>query len=623
MKKFKAESQRLLEMMINSVYTHKDVFLRELISNAADAIDKQYYKSLDGGSTGMSRDEYKINVVADKEARTLTVSDNGCGMNEEEMDKNLGTIAHSGTDEFRKSTDNTTEVIGMFGVGFYSAFMVADKVEVLSRPYGSETAYLWESDGVSGYTISSAEKEDYGTKITLHIKADADEERYSEFLEDYTLKSLIKKHSDYIRYPIMLSIVGEKHEQDHDEKCDCDECKEKAPEQINSMVPLWKKPRAEVTDDEINNFYTDAFHDFDKPLEVAYVSAEGTVSFKAMLFIPSRAAYDYYTKDFEKGLKLYSNGVMIMEKCADLLEDSFSFVRGVVDSQDLSLNLSRETLQHNKQVKSMASAISKKLRATLEEMLKNDKEKYEKFFDVFGMQLKYGIYSTYGMKKDELQDLLIFRHTAGEDRITFKQYVENLKEGQERIYYACGGSLESIKGLPQLEALTDKGYDVLALTDGIDEFLMKMLINYDGHDFKSVADEDAAPSEIVEVDDDRKQMLAFVKNALEGKVKDVRVSKRLKKHAVCLSAEGELSIEMEKVLNSIPNPNNNKVNAEKVLEINANHPLFDKMYKLFESDKESLTKLADVLYQQARLIEGLTIDNPAQFSENSCYLLSK
>ena len=614
MKKFKAESQKLLEMMINSVYTHKDVFLRELISNAADAIDKRYYHALSAGETGLGRDAYRIDVTADKAARTLTVSDNGCGMDAAEMEENLGTIAHSGTDEFRKAPENGADVIGMFGVGFYSAFMVAEKVEVLSRPYDSDKAYLWASDGISGYTVTQAEKEGCGTEVKLYIKKDEEEEKYGEFLEYYTLERLIKKHSDYIRYPIMLEVK--------DVQKDSGSEKEEGPKQVNSMVPLWKKPKNEVTDEEINNFYTDVFRDFEKPLEVIRVSAEGTVSFSAMLFLPSRAEYDYYTKEFEKGLRLYNNGVLIMEKCGDLLDDSYSFVRGVVDSQDLPLNISRETLQHNRQLKAMASAINKKIHSVLEEMLGNDREKYEKFFNVFGMQLKYGIYSTYGMKKDELQDLLLFRHVGGDGMITLREYVASGKEGQDKIFYACGGSMDSIRNLPQLESVIDKGFDVLALTDGIDEFLVKMIMSYDGKPFKSVADEDVASGDSPEPDQTQKDMLGFVKDALTGKVKDVRLSKRLKNAPVCLSAEGELSIEMEKVLNSIPNPNNSKVYADKVLELNATHPVFDKMVELFESDKDRLKLLAEVLYDQARLIEGLEIENPSRFSENVCRLIA-
>lgn len=617
MKKFKAESQKLLEMMINSVYTHREIFLRELISNAADAIDKQYYKSLSGGESGMNRGDYSIRISVDKEKRTLTVSDNGCGMNAEEMEANLGTIAHSGTDLFRKgNADAANEVIGQFGVGFYSAFMVAKKVEVVSHPYGSAMSWIWTSEGVDGYTIEETTRETAGTDVILYLKDNTEEENYDEFLDTYELKTLVKKYSDYIRYPIIMNV--EVFEPDPEKK---GETQKKFEDQtVNSMVPLWKKKKSELTDEETDNFYRDKFHDYDKPLLTIPVSVEGAVSFNALLFIPSRAPYDFYSKEYERGLELYSNGVLIMEKCAELIPEYFAFVRGVVDSSDLSLNLSRETLQHNRQLKIIANAIEKKIKSALLDLMKEDTGKYEQFFGVFGTQLKYGIYTSFGADKDKIEDLLFYRLADNGDYTGLNDYVENMKEGQDAIYYACGQSLEGIKAMPQMEFVAEKGYEVLAMTENVDEFVVKLLDKYKDKPFKSLSGF-TGEEKSEQLDKFQEDAIAFVKNTLGDKVSDVKATARLKNHPVCFVEAGELSIEMEKILNSMPNAQT--VNAKKVLEINVNHPIFRKITELFESDKDSLKKLSEVLYGEARLIAGLELDNPAEFSQSVCELLAK
>ncbi len=617
MKKFKAESQKLLEMMINSVYTHREIFLRELISNAADAIDKQYYKSLSGGESGMNRGDYSIRISVDKEKRTLTVSDNGCGMNAEEMEANLGTIAHSGTDLFRKgNADAASEVIGQFGVGFYSAFMVAKKVEVVSHPYGSAMSWIWTSEGVDGYTIEETTRETAGTDVILYLKDNTEEENYDEFLDTYELKALVKKYSDYIRYPIIMNV--EVFEPDPEKK---GETQKKFEDQtVNSMVPLWKKKKSELTDEETDNFYRDKFHDYDKPLLTIPVSVEGAVSFNALLFIPSRAPYDFYSKEYERGLELYSNGVLIMEKCAELIPEYFAFVRGVVDSSDLSLNLSRETLQHNRQLKIIANAIEKKIKSALLDLMKEDTGKYEQFFGVFGTQLKYGIYTSFGADKDKIEDLLFYRLADNGDYTGLNDYVENMKEGQDAIYYACGQSLEGIKAMPQMEFVAEKGYEVLAMTENVDEFVVKLLDKYKDKPFKSLSGF-TGEEKSEQLDKLQEDAIAFVKNTLGDKVSDVKATARLKNHPVCFVEAGELSIEMEKILNSMPNAQT--VNAKKVLEINVNHPIFRKITELFESDKDSLKKLSEVLYGEARLIAGLELDNPAEFSQSVCELLAK
>lgn len=619
MKKFRAESQKLLEMMIDSVYTHREIFLRELISNAADAIDKQYYKSLSGGESGMNRGDYSIRITADKEKRTLTVSDNGCGMNDSEMEENLGTIAHSGTGIFRSEnagSEAAGEVIGQFGVGFYSAFMVAKKVEVISRPYGSEKAYKWSSEGVSGYTVEETDKESNGTDVILYLKDNEEEENYDEFLDTYELKALVRKYSDYIRYPIIMNV--EIFEPDPEKKGES--FKKFEDQTVNSMVPLWKKKKSELTEEETDNFYRDKFHDYDKPFLTIPVNVEGAVSFSGLLFVPSRAPYDFYSKEYERGLELYGNGVLITEKCAELIPEYFAFVRGVVDSSDLSLNLSREMLQHNRQLKAIASAVEKKIRNALLELMKEDTEKYEKFFGVFGTQLKYGIYTSFGADKDKIEDLLIYRLADNGDYTSLADYVENMKDGQEAVYYACGQSVEGIRAMPQMEFIAEKGYEVLAMTENVDEFVVKLLDKYKDKPFKSISGEsgEEKKEELSKIQEDA---IAFVGKTLGDKVSEVRASSRLKNHPVCFVEAGELSIEMEKILNSMPNAQT--VNAKKVLEINLNHPVFAKITELFESDKEALEKLSFVLYDQARLIAGLELDNPAEFSQNVCDLIAK
>lgn len=619
MKKFRAESQKLLEMMIDSVYTHREIFLRELISNAADAIDKQYYKSLSGGESGMNRGDYSIRITTDKEKRTLTVSDNGCGMNDSEMEENLGTIAHSGTGIFRSEnagSEAAGEVIGQFGVGFYSAFMVAKKVEVISRPYGSEKAYKWSSEGVSGYTVEETDKESNGTDVILYLKDNEEEENYDEFLDTYELKALVRKYSDYIRYPIIMNV--EIFEPDPEKKGES--FKKFEDQTVNSMVPLWKKKKSELTEEETDNFYRDKFHDYDKPLLTIPVNVEGAVSFSGLLFVPSRAPYDFYSNEYERGLELYGNGVLITEKCAELIPEYFAFVRGVVDSSDLSLNLSREMLQHNRQLKAIASAVEKKIRNALLELMKEDTEKYEKFFGVFGTQLKYGIYTSFGADKDKIEDLLIYRLADNGDYTSLADYVENMKDGQEAVYYACGQSVEGIRAMPQMEFIAEKGYEVLAMTENVDEFVVKLLDKYKDKPFKSISGEsgEEKKEELSKIQEDA---IAFVGKTLGDKVSEVRASSRLKNHPVCFVEAGELSIEMEKILNSMPNAQT--VNAKKVLEINLNHPVFAKITELFESDKEALEKLSFVLYDQARLIAGLELDNPAEFSQNVCDLIAK
>lgn len=567
----------------------------------------------------MNRGDYSIRITADKEKRTLTVSDNGCGMNDSEMEENLGTIAHSGTGIFRSEnagSEAAGEVIGQFGVGFYSAFMVAKKVEVISRPYGSEKAYKWSSEGVSGYTVEETDKESNGTDVILYLKDNEEEENYDEFLDTYELKALVRKYSDYIRYPIIMNV--EIFEPDPEKKGES--FKKFEDQTVNSMVPLWKKKKSELTEEETDNFYRDKFHDYDKPLLTIPVNVEGAVSFSGLLFVPSRAPYDFYSKEYERGLELYGNGVLITEKCAELIPEYFAFVRGVVDSSDLSLNLSREMLQHNRQLKAIASAVEKKIRNALLELMKEDTEKYEKFFGVFGTQLKYGIYTSFGADKDKIEDLLIYRLADNGDYTSLADYVENMKDGQEAVYYACGQSVEGIRAMPQMEFIAEKGYEVLAMTENVDEFVVKLLDKYKDKPFKSISGEsgEEKKEELSKIQEDA---IAFVGKTLGDKVSEVRASSRLKNHPVCFVEAGELSIEMEKILNSMPNAQT--VNAKKVLEINLNHPVFAKITELFESDKEALEKLSFVLYDQARLIAGLELDNPAEFSQNVCDLIAK
>lgn len=624
LQKFKAESKRLLDLMINSIYTHKEIFLRELISNASDAIDKLYYRSLTDGATGMNTSDFRIEIHPDKTNRTLTISDNGCGMTREELVQNLGTIADSGTFRFKEEhamDQKETEIIGQFGVGFYSAFMVAKRVTVVSRAYGAEDAYQWKSEGAEGFSVSAAKRDTHGTDIILELKDDTEDEHYSEYLEQYRLTQLIKKYSSYIRYPIQMELEKSRKKEDSDEYETYTEV-----ETINSMVPLWKRQKSELTESDYNNFYTDRFSDYEAPLRTIHTSAEGAVSYNALLFIPSHAPYDYYSKAYEKGLQLYANGVLIMDKCADLLPDYFSFVRGLVDSPDLSLNISREMLQHDRQLKVIASNIEKKIKSELLAMLKNDREKYETFFRAFGLQLKYGTYMDYGMHSELLRDLLLFHSMKQDKLITLQEYVDAMPEGQTAIYYAAGETIQRIKAMPQLDRLEEKGYDVLFLTDDVDEFALTILHTFAEKEFKSVTsselsleteEEKKASEEQAEAS---KPLLDTLREALSGKVKDVRLSSRLKNHAVCLSSDGPLSIGMEKVLNAMPVEN--KVKADRVLELNADHPLFAKLEALQASgDTDTLKTYADVLFTQAQLIEGILPEDPAEYSEKVLQLL--
>lgn len=624
LQKFKAESKRLLDLMINSIYTHKEIFLRELISNASDAIDKLYYRSLTDGATGMNTSDFRIEIHPDKTNRTLTISDNGCGMTREELVQNLGTIADSGTFRFKEEhamDQKETEIIGQFGVGFYSAFMVAKRVTVVSRAYGAEDAYQWKSEGAEGFSVSAAKRDTHGTDIILELKDDTEDEHYSEYLEQYRLTQLIKKYSSYIRYPIQMELEKSRKKEDSDEYETYTEV-----ETINSMVPLWKRQKSELTESDYNNFYTDRFSDYEAPLRTIHTSAEGAVSYNALLFIPSHAPYDYYSKAYEKGLQLYANGVLIMDKCADLLPDYFSFVRGLVDSPDLSLNISREMLQHDRQLKVIASNIEKKIKSELLAMLKNDREKYETFFRAFGLQLKYGTYMDYGMHSELLRDLLLFHSMKQDKLITLQEYVDAMPEGQTAIYYAAGETIQRIKAMPQLDRLEEKGYDVLFLTDDVDEFALTILHAFAEKEFKSVTsgelsleteEEKKASEEQAEAS---KPLLDTLREALSGKVKDVRLSSRLKNHAVCLSSDGPLSIGMEKVLNAMPVEN--KVKADRVLELNADHPLFAKLEALQASgDTDTLKTYADVLFTQAQLIEGILPEDPAEYSEKVLQLL--
>lgn len=624
LQKFKAESKRLLDLMINSIYTHKEIFLRELISNASDAIDKLYYRSLTDGATGMNTSDFRIEIHPDKTNRTLTISDNGCGMTREELVQNLGTIADSGTFRFKEEhamDQKETEIIGQFGVGFYSAFMVAKRVTVVSRAYGAEEAYQWKSEGAEGFSVSAAKRDTHGTDIILELKDDTEDEHYSEYLEQYRLTQLIKKYSSYIRYPIQMELEKSRKKEDSDEYETYNEV-----ETINSMVPLWKRQKSELTESDYNNFYTDRFSDYEAPLRTIHTSAEGAVSYNALLFIPSHAPYDYYSKAYEKGLQLYANGVLIMDKCADLLPDYFSFVRVLVDSPDLSLNISREMLQHDRQLKVIASNIEKKIKSELLAMLKNDREKYETFFRAFGLQLKYGTYMDYGMHSELLRDLLLFHSMKQDKLITLQEYVDAMPEGQTAIYYAAGETIQRIKAMPQLDRLEEKGYDVLFLTDDVDEFALTILHAFAEKEFKSVTsgelsleteEEKKASEEQAEAS---KPLLDTLREALSGKVKDVRLSSRLKNHAVCLSSDGPLSIGMEKVLNAMPVEN--KVKADRVLELNADHPLFAKLEALQASgDTDTLKTYADVLFTQAQLIEGILPEDPAEYSEKVLQLL--
>lgn len=626
-KEFKAESKRLLDMMINSIYTHKEIFLREIISNASDAIDKLYFKSLTDTSVGMKKSDFAINIAIDKENRTLTVSDNGIGMTEEDLENNLGTIANSGSFAFKKDNDlgDDVDIIGQFGVGFYSTFMVAKEVTVVTKAFGSDQAYKWTSDGVEGYTIEECDKPDgVGTTITLKLKDDTDDEKYSTYLDQYQIQSLVKKYSDYIRFPIRMEVEHTHYNEEGKEPE-----VHKAIETLNSMTPIWKKNKSELKDEDYNNFYMEKFGDYEPPVAHIHSKNEGVATYDALLYIPARAPFDYYSKDYEKGLQLYSSGVMIMEKCADLLPDWFSFVKGVVDSEDLSLNISRELLQQDRQLKIIAKNLEKSIKNELAKLLKNDREKYEKFYSVFGLQFKFGIYQSYGAANETLKDLLMFPSSFDGKNVTLKEYVSRMKEDQKEIYYACGETKERIEMLPQLEKIKDKGYEVLYFTQDVDEFAIKVMINYDGKPFKSISDADLdldteeEKEEAKKLDEENKDMFAFMQEAIADKVKTVRLSKKLKTHPVCLSSDGSITIEMEKVLNAMPQNDGNKVKAEKALEINPNHHIFEKLKDLYANDKDKLKDYAKLLYDQALLIEGMSIDNPVEFANLVCELMTK
>lgn len=626
-KEFKAESKRLLDMMINSIYTHKEIFLREIISNASDAIDKLYFKSLTDTSVGMKKSDFVINIAIDKENRTLTVSDNGIGMTEEDLENNLGTIANSGSFAFKKDNDlgDDVDIIGQFGVGFYSTFMVAKEVTVVTKAFGSDQAYKWTSDGVEGYTIEECDKPDgVGTTITLKLKDDTDDDKYSTYLDQYQIQSLVKKYSDYIRFPIRMEVEHTHYNEEGKEPE-----VHKAIETLNSMTPIWKKNKSELKDEDYNNFYMEKFGDYEPPVAHIHSKNEGVATYDALLYIPARAPFDYYSKDYEKGLQLYSSGVMIMEKCADLLPDWFSFVKGVVDSEDLSLNISRELLQQDRQLKIIAKNLEKSIKNELAKLLKNDREKYEKFYSVFGLQFKFGIYQSYGAANETLKDLLMFPSSFDGKNVTLKEYVSRMKEDQKEIYYACGETKERIEMLPQLEKIKDKGYEVLYFTQDVDEFAIKVMINYDGKPFKSISDADLdldteeEKEEAKKLDEENKDMFTFMQEAIADKVKTVRLSKKLKTHPVCLSSDGSITIEMEKVLNAMPQNDGNKVKAEKALEINPNHPIFEKLKDLYANDKDKLKDYAKLLYDQALLIEGMSIDNPVEFANLVCELMTK
>ena len=624
-KQFKAESKKLLNLMVNSIYTNKDIFLRELISNASDAIDKLYYKSLTDKKIKLNKDDFKIRIDVDKKDRTITISDNGCGMNQEELENNLGTIAKSGSLSFKEenANQNDVDIIGQFGVGFYSAFMVSDDVEVISKAYGNNKAYKWKSTGEDGYTIEESSKDEVGTIIKLHLKDDSDDVKYSEYLEEYKIRMIVKKYSDYIRYPIVMEVenrVLKKDSKDEYETVLEDDT-------LNSMLPIWKKDKKDITEDEYNNFYTERFYDYEKPMKVIHTSVEGLCSYNAILYIPSHTPFDLYSKEYEKGLQLYANDVLIMDKCPDLLLDYFNFVKGVVNSQDLSLNISREMLQQDKNVGIIAKNIEHKIKSELEKMLANDRENYKKFFDNFGRQIKFGVYDNYGLNKDKLKDLLLFYSSKEKQFVTLKEYLNKMSKEQDSIYYACGETIDKIDLLPQVELVKDKGYDILYLTDYIDEFVVKTIMEYEQKKFVNICSKDLDLStdeekeKLKKTNEKAKKMFDLMKEDLNSEVEEVRYTDRLKKHPVCLTNEGEISVEMEKVMNAMPT--DDKVKAKTILEINKNHPIVKKLEDLYKNDKEKLKEYTKIIYAQARLIEGLSIDNPTEISNLICDLISK
>lgn len=621
-REFKTESKRVLDLMINSIYTNKEIFLRELISNASDALDKLYYLSLTNKDIKVKKNDLEIKIDLDKEARTLTITDNGCGMTEDELENNLGVIAESGSLHFKEENEGKDDVniIGQFGVGFYSAFMVSDKVVVESKSYKEEDSHIWESTGVDGYTISKGKKETTGTKITLYLKKDTEDYNYSDFLTEYKIRSIIKKYSDYISYPIKMMVENTRKKEDSDEY---ETYTEEAT--LNSMVPLWKKDKKNIKTEEYNNFYQDRFHDYEEPLKVLHFNMEGNVNFTALLFIPSHAPYDFYSKEYEKGLALYTNGVLIMDKCSDLLPDYFSFVKGVIDTEDIPLNISRETLQDNKNIKLIAKSIESKIKKELLSMLSDERDKYEEFYKAFGMGLKFGIYNDYGINKDKLSDLVMFYSSKDKKLTTLKEYTERMKEGQESIYYACGESVDKIDMMPQVESVKDK-YEVLYLTEYVDEFTIITLAEYEGKKFVNVSSENTDISteeekkHINEINDNNKDMLSSMKDLLGDSVKEVKFTSKLKNHPVCLTTEGEVSTSMEKVINSMPT--GEKIKASEVLEINSNHKIADKLKELYKDNKEEFEKYTKVIYFEARLIEGLPIDNPTEMSNLMCDIMA-
>ncbi|KHD85839.1 molecular chaperone HtpG [Heyndrickxia ginsengihumi] len=622
MKEFKAESKRLLEMMIHSIYSQKEIFLREIISNASDAIDKIYYKALTDENLTFNKDDYYIKITVDKEQRTLTISDTGIGMTKEELEHNLGTIAKSGSLAFKHENElkDGHDIIGQFGVGFYSAFMVADVVTVISKSLGSDEAYKWESQGADGYSIEPCEKDAVGTDIILKLKENTEDERYDEFLDEYRLKAIIKKYSDFIRYPIKMDVTERKLKEGSENEFE--EVKEE--QTINSMVPIWRKNKNELTDEDYENFYQEKHYGFDKPIKHIHISVDGAVRYQAILYIPENIPFDYYSKEYEKGLELYSSGVLIMEKCPELLPDYFSFVKGMVDSEDLSLNISREILQQDKQLTFIAKNIKNKIKRELENLLKNDREKYEAFYQSFGRQLKFGVYNEFGRDKEVLQDLLLFYSSKEKKLVTLDEYVSRMPEDQKYIYYATGETNERIEKLPQTELVADKGYEILYFTDDIDEFAIKMLMKYKDKEFKSVSSGDLGIEEDKQKETEAEQkehqeLFDFMKEVLNGKVKDVKVSARLKSHPVCITTDGELSIEMEKVLSSMPNSQN--VKAEKILELNVHHDVFNSLKQSFEEDKDKCRLYTNLLYNQALLIEGLPINDPVEFTNDICKIM--
>ena len=632
-KQFKSESKKLMDMMINSIYTHKEIFLRELISNASDALDKLYFKSLTDNAVGIAPEDFEIRLEIDKDARTLKVIDNGCGMTEDELDKNLGTIAKSGSFNFKQENEKkeNVDIIGQFGVGFYSAFMVSDKVTVESKAYGSDEAFLWSSSGAEGYTIEPCDKETVGTVVTLHIKESTDDENYDEYLDQYRISSLVKKYSDYIRHPIKMEFTTKEpvKKEDGDENKEPEYRDVTEIRTLNSMIPIWKKAKSEIKSEDYNNFYKEKFYDYEDPARVIHSKTEGQATYSALLFIPKHPLFDYYTKEYEKGLQLYSKGVLIMDKCADLLPDYFSFVKGLVDSEDLSLNISREMLQHDGQLKLIAKTIEKKIKSELEKMLKDERETYEEFFKAFGIQLKFGIYNDYGMHKDTLKDLILFRSSNEKKYVTLKEYVERMKEGQDTIYYACGETDDKIEMLPQTDAVKEKGFEILYLTENVDEFSIKMLGEYDGKKFMNICDDNLnldSEDEKKALEEENKaaeDMFKAMKESIGDKINAVRFTNKLKKHPVCLTSEGGISLEMEKVLNSMPGTNDNKVKAQLVLEINANHPIAEKLKTLYNDDKELLGKYAKLLYGEACLIGGASVPDPVEHSTLVCELMTK